>query len=246
MFVINFNKNTWYNVYRIGDYVKIVFKRLVAHMIDGFLITMIATLITSNSYINKDYKEYNKTYNEYESFVEKYEESKESLDDALEYESITDDEYDKKIEKLNKDYNEKTINYNYKIIKLSIVPTIINILLILLYFTVIQYYFNGKTLGKWIMKLKVVSNNNKNLNILNYLIRSLILNNVLINILNVIMILVLSKSNYIIYNNIIYIVSYAIEMSIIFMILFNKENKGLHDYIANTKVIYEGVEENEV
>lgn len=219
---------------------KIVVKRLIAHAIDIFIVSMISSLITSNTLINKDYKKYMDTYEEYEKIVDKYEADKGALQDALEYETIDQEEYDVKLEKLNENFDDDNVNYNYKLIKLSIVSTIVSMLIILLYFVVIQYYFNGQTVGKKIMKLRVVSNSSKKLNILNYLIRSLILNNVLINILSTIMVLVLSKSNYLIYNEIIYVVNYIIEMAIIFMMGFNKDNRGLQDYVANTKVIFEG------
>lgn len=224
---------------------KIMIKRFIAYVIDILLVTLIASLLTSNALINKDYKKYMDTYEEYEKVVDKYEEDKETLEEILEYETITEEEYNTKLEELNNSFNEYNIDYNYKLIKYSIISTIISILLTLLYFVVIQYYFNGKTLGKRIMNLRVVSNNDKKLNIFNYLFRSLILNSVLINILNIIMVIVLSKNNYLIYNEIIYVINYVIELSIIFMISFTKDNRGLHDYISNTKVIYEG-EINEV
>lgn len=219
---------------------KIVIKRFVAYAIDILIVSLISSLITSNTLINKDYKKYIETYEEYEEIVDKYEVDKGALDDALEYEAITDDEYDIKLEKLNETFDKDNVDYNYKLIKLSIVSTIVSILVILLYFVVIQYYFNGQTVGKKIMKLRVVSNSFKKLNILNYLIRSLILNSVLINTLSIIMVLVLSKSSYLIYNEIIYVVNYLVETAIIFMMGFTKDNRGLQDYVANTKVIYEG------
>ena len=219
---------------------KIVIKRFVAYAIDILIVSLISSLITSNTLINKDYKKYMDTYEEYETIVDKYEVDKGALEDALEYEAITDDEYDVKLEKLNDSFNKDNVNYNYKLIKLSVVATIVSMLVILLYFVVVQYYFNGQTIGKKIMKLRVVSNSDKKLNILNYLIRSLILNSVLINTLSIIMVLVLAKSNYLIYNEIIYVVNYVVEMAIIFMMGFTKDNRGLQDYVANTKVIYEG------
>ena len=224
---------------------KIVFKRVIAYMIDFLIVSALSTMITSNSYINKDYKNYINTYEEYETFYEEYEENEEALEEALEQEAITEEEYETKLEELNSSFDDKNIDYNYKLIKLSIVSTIISILVILLYFVVIQYYFNGQTLGKWIMKLRIVSNSDKKLNILNYLIRSLILNSVLVNILSIIFVLALSKDGYLIYNEISYIITNIIEMSIVFMMFFDKKNRGLHDYLSNTHVVWEG-EENEV
>jgi uncharacterized RDD family membrane protein YckC len=131
----------------------------------------------------------------------------------------------------------REIEYSYKLLKYSIIPTIVNLMCIMLYFIVMQFYFGGQTLGKKILKLKVVSNNNKKLSIVNFLIRSLVVNELIINILNVICLFVLSKGNYLTYNKIIYVVTYILEMAILFTIVFDKNNRGLHDYISNTKVI---------
>ena len=224
---------------------KTFIKRLVAYVIDITLVSIVSTVITSNSYINKDYNKYVTTYEEYNVFYEEYTDSIEELQENLENEKITQDEYDTKLEKLNETYDDKNISYNYKRIKFSVISTTIRILVRLLYFVVVQYYFNGQTLGKRVMKLRVVSNNGKKLNIFNYFLRSLILNGVLLNTLNIIFVLILSKNSFLIYNQIVYIINYFLEMSIIAMIVFEKNNRGLHDYVANTKVIVEG-EKNEV
>lgn len=223
---------------------KIVFKRVVAYMIDIIIVSLLTTFIISNPYINKDYKEYTKISNEYISYNEKYVDKIEKLNDNLEKNEITQNEYEKQENKINKEYEKKLIDYNYKLVKLSIISSIISVLIVLLYFVFIQNYFDGKTLGKWLMKLRVVSVKSK-LGILNLFLRSLIINSVFITILNIIFVMILSKNNYLIYNQISYIISYIVEMTTMIMILFNKNNRGLHDYIGNTKVILEG-ENNEV
>lgn len=219
---------------------KVIFKRVVAYMIDILLVAVLSNLITTNSYINKDYNKYVKVYEEYDNFYSEYEDSKEELEELLEDKELSEKEYEKNIDELNNLYNDKNIDYNYKLIKYSVISSIINILLTLLYFVVIQHYFNGQTLGKRIMKLRVVSCNGKGLNMVNYLIRCLILNNVFINVLSVIFILVLSKNSYLIYNEIVYVINYIIELAILFMIVYTKQNRGLHDYLGNSKVVWEG------
>lgn len=219
---------------------KIVFKRLIAYIIDIVIVSVVSTLITSNSYINKDYNKYIDTYDKYQKYSEHYQKNLKELDKSLDDEKTSEKEYEKKLNKLNNSFDEKSIDYNYKLIKLSIIPTIISILVILLYFVVIQFYMGGKTLGKKIVKLKVVSNNKKDLTIFNYFLRSLILNGVFFNSMSIVMVLVLSKNNYLIYNEIVYVINYILEMCIVFMMTFDKNNRGLHDYVANTKVIYEG------
>ena len=242
---------------------KIIIKRVAAYIIDIILVSIVSTLFTSNKYLNKDYEKYQNVYDSYVEETEIYNDYSTKLNNFFsdnkisksEYnklnelninkeltkfykdEKITKKEYDKLIEKLDKNYSNIQIDYSYKLIKYSIMPTIISLMCILLYFVVIQFYFDGRTLGKLLMNLKIVSNNDKKLTILNFFIRSLIVNEVFINILNIIFILVLTKNNYLVYNQIIYPITYILEMSIIATILFDKNNRGIHDYISNTKVI---------
>lgn len=246
---------------------KIVLKRIGAYLIDIILVSLVSTVLSSNVYINKDYKKYKETYDEYNikyeeyvnyySKLENYYEDKKISDkeykelikydeiyikDLINYyvdENIDKDEYENIVDNLNLEYSNEEINYSYKLLRYSLVPTIINLMCILLYFVVFQFYFNGKTLGKKIMKLKVVSNNENKLNIVNYLIRCLIVNEVFINIISLICLITLSKNNFISYNKIIYVITYILEMVILFMMVFEKNNRGLHDYISNTKVIEE-------
>lgn len=239
---------------------KTIFKRVVAYIIDMFLVSLVATMLTSNSYINKDYNKYTDIYDEYSKYSNNYNDFIATIEEFNDKDTITIEDLNTLIEEYpeyknyitNIDSKDKLNNikeevqnqyklveedYAYKLIKLSIIQKIISVLCILMYFVVIQYYLNGQTLGKKLMKLQVKSNNNKNLTILNYFIRSLILNEVVINVMNIICILVLSKSSYITYNQIIYFVTYIIEMTILFMIMFDKDNRGLHDYASNTRVI---------
>lgn len=244
---------------------KLVLKRVGAYLIDIILVSIIATFLSSNKYINKDYEKYTNIYNEYmekyESYNEYYEELEnlykdkeitqkeynklltyseeyiKELINSYEDKKITEEEYENILNKSNEEYSKMETNYSYKLLNCSIITTIISLMCILLYFVVIQFYFDGKTLGKKIMKLKVVSNNDKELGTFNYLIRSLIVNEVFINIINIILLIVLSKNNFLAYNKIIYVITYILEMAILFMIVFDKNNRGLHDYISNTKVI---------
>ena len=244
---------------------RIVLKRIGAYLIDIILVSLIATIISSNSYINKDYKKYKEVYDEYNNKYDEYSNYYTKLENYYEDEKISEKEYkklskskeiytkdlinyyeDKKIDKeeydniienLNLEYSNLETNYSYKLLKYSTVPTIINLMCVLLYFVVFQFYFDAKTLGKKVMKLKIVSNNTKKLNILNYLIRSLIVNEVFINLISLLCLIILSKNGYIAYNKIIYVITYILEMTILFTMVFDKDSRGLHDFISNTKVI---------
>ena len=53
---------------------------------------------------------------------------------------------------------------------------------------------NGQTLGKKIMKIQIVSSENKKLSMNNYLIRSLLVDSILMNIISIITILLMNKT----------------------------------------------------
>ena len=156
----------------------LTFKRVVAYIIDIIIVSLVSSLISANSYINKDYNKYMDTIDEYSKEYDNYKEKIESLKQELTDKKINEDSYNSQVNELDEEFKDKDINYNYKLVKLSIIT--------LFYFVVIQFYFNGKTLGKKIMKIKVLSNNGKNLTIFNFFIRCLLLNGVFINTLSII------------------------------------------------------------
>ena len=82
------------------------------------------------------------------------------------------------------------------------------------------------------MRLKI----NDNLSLPKYLLRTLILHNVLANSLKLIFVLTLNKGRYIIANDVIMVATFIIEVAIILTITLRKDNRGLHDLIVGSSV----------
>ncbi len=194
-----------------------VMKRVVAYFIDILLVTFAASMLASISYLNPQLKAYNDIYND--EYVKFYEEYKDNIKEI-------------KDEKLLEEYKNRLEDINYKLDRKNIYGATISILLTIIYFAIFQKYNNGQTLGKRIMKIKL-----SNMSIFKYLIRTIILHNVWINALKIILILILSKKNYILANNVLYVLALLIETTIIIMVSMRKDNKGLHDLIVGSKVI---------
>ena len=51
---------------------KIIIKRICAYFIDILLVSLVSTFISSNSYMNNDYKKYEKVYKNYNEQHELY------------------------------------------------------------------------------------------------------------------------------------------------------------------------------
>ena len=89
---------------------KIIFKRVLAYLIDIFVVTFISTLLVSNKYININYEKYQKIYENYNGEYKNYEETIESLTKFFNNNKISRKEYSK-ITKFSKKY--KTIVDKY-------------------------------------------------------------------------------------------------------------------------------------
>lgn len=137
------------------------------------------------------------------------------------------------------EYIEKTKDISYKLDYQNVPATVISITLYVLYFVVLQKYNNGQTLGKKFMKIKIISNNESELTLNNYLYRTLLLNGLLINIINLCLVLFLDKNSYFFVSLSLQLLQIVLLLVTMFMVLFKQDGRGLHDMVANTKVVME-------
>lgn len=184
-------------------------KRITAYLIDMTIVMLASSMLASISYINPQLDEYNKIYKEFNEIASKYSKNE-----------ITDEEY-----------NKLTIDYNYELEKNNIITMVISITTTILYFAIFQKYNNGQTLGKRIMKIKI-----DKLSLWRYLIRTIILYNVFFNLLKIILILIVSKENYILASNILYVGALMVETTTLVLINMRKDARGLHDLISGSHV----------
>ena len=188
------------------------YKRVLAYLVDIMIISFVSLLLTSFVPTSENYNKLNK-----------------------EFENLTTDYRNQEI--TMEEYLETGTDINYQLNKESIPQTVVSTVLSIIYFVVLTYFMNGETLGKKLMKIKIVSNNDKKLTMNNYLIRALVIDSVLMNILTILIILLFNKDIYLTsYNIISYVFSFVYIVSLA-MILFSKSGRGLQDILANTKVI---------
>ena len=188
------------------------FKRIIAFVIDIVIVSLVVSLI--NLLPLDPYKDkYKDTYEKYNEVVQK----------------STEDE--------KNDYKDEIIELNYEVYKYRTYSSMFSATALILYFGVLPLVMNGQTLGKKIMKLRVVSNNEKKLNFWKYLIRIVILNNIWLSLINVGAVYVVSGVKFYYVTYVISMLSSLIYMLNLIMVMFRKDNRGLHDMVAGTKVI---------
>ena len=201
-------------------------KRIIAFLIDIIIINIVTTPLINIKATNPYIDDYNKYYTEYTELIE----------------ATNNGEIDTNSD----EYKDQVIDLNYKIAKYKVINSSISVVSLIVYFVIIQYFLKGQTIGKKILKLRVVSNKDKELNIGHYFVRSLILNNIIFSIILIVGVYLFGKNGY---YNLSMVVSYLqlLVMSvIILMVVLRRDNRGLHDFLAGTKVISTEVINNEV
>ena len=222
---------------------KTKFKRIAAYMIDMIIVSVIVFGLSNIKQVNYQADNYDRVSKEYQNYVKKYEKVENNYNKAkndYKEKKINKKQYSDKKNEYNeykKDYEKKIKKYNYNISKNSVISTIISMAIVIAYFAIFQFSLGGQTLGKKIMKLRVVKAKEKELNIFNYLIRCAILNGVIVNLLLVIFVNTLDVNSFYMANYIVSNIQSIIEIVIIIMIFMTNDSRGLHDYIAGTKVI---------
>ena len=129
---------------------------------------------------------------------------------------------------------EETNEISYLLQKGTYLTTIVGIIVYILYFVVYQAYNNGQTLGKKVFKIRVLKTDNDVPSINMLIRRCLIPYGILVNFILAILILVLSKNTYNMFN-VILTNLHLIVLGITILTMLIKK-RGMHDYLANTKV----------
>ena len=188
-----------------------IIKRMIAYLFDILFVAILSSLIFSFTFKNSS-EEYQKTIEEYLSSVSKLGSADKIKDEDL-----------------------RKIAYKYA--KSTQTLEIISVSTTIIYFVFLQYFMNGQTLGKRILKIQVAQIKSKSLNPNMFILRETVLLALPLKIIDVICLINLNMNNYFKASNIINDLNTIIIIIIMGTIIFRKDNRGLHELISNTKVI---------
>lgn len=189
-------------------------QRLLAYLIDACIVLIISSMVTS-SFSTKKLESLQK---DLEEVVTNYTQGEISMDEYL----------------------EQTQDLSYEIEKSSTTINIVYVVISIGYFIVFQYLNKGQTLGKKLMKIRIVNQEEKEPNIIQMILRTCITNEILPKILIIVFVTFVSKNNFLSIYSVITVLTYAFIIITVFMILYRKDKLGLNDIIAKTKVVKEG------
>lgn len=186
-------------------------ERFSAYIIDIILISFVSGLLSFPFTSSKNYEKLSKEAN---TIAENYQKGK--------IDAIT--------------YLNQYMDINYDLSRETGASSILSIIVYVLYFIVFQYYNNGQTLGKRVMKIKMKSKDKDTLDMNNLVLRELFNNSILSSIL-ISVFLLIGKDVYGVGSTITSCVQFIYIMICALMISFRKDSRSLSDLIGKTKVI---------
>lgn len=241
-------------------------KRVLAYLIDMLVVTVFTMTFTEVKYLNPTYDEYNSSLDKvnelvngyaksYVTFLDYYSDNEISLEeyedlindnmfsnyfvDAYSDNSISEEEKDTIIDEVTKYYEDNVYTiYRDKELASWYYYTVY-IVSYLAYFVLFNIITNGATLGKKIMKLRIVSSDDTNAKWYQYLFRTVILFNLWLLLIEILIPYILSDTYFIRATYILSGVYSLLQAIIILTIVFRKDNRGLHDILSKTKVVEE-------
>ena len=186
-------------------------QRLVAFIIDMLFVTLVASLLSGPFIDTKKIQTYQK---QEQKIMEKYAKQEISAEDYI-------DSYEDVFYKLTRDTG---------------ILTLITILLEVIYFVVYQLANKGQTIGKKIMKIKVISEDG-DLDMNQMIYRSLLSSFILVNIITFMALLFTSKDVYFVIALFVQGIQYLLIFISIIMIINKNNGCAIHDKLAHTMVI---------
>lgn len=167
------------------------------------------------------------------------------------------------IEILNRELNGTTDQYFSKQINFSvyfnqtalifkdldearIMYSVINAVLIFIYFIFIPYFFDGKTLGKKILGIKTVRNDREYLSLKNLVVKNMIDTGLMYMLFSLMLIYILPGTSYFTFTLFLSIFQIGLMIASFVMIIKRKDKRGLNDILSGTKVIEDKIIEDNI
>lgn len=243
---------------------KIVF-RILAFALDIGVCSLIIFGLSLLDFINQNNVKINEYYSYVTQNREEYNDLLESMSKYFEDGMLSDEEnieisikypdYSEAFQdlKLNEDIKNREIesikdkvdelnvtisnNLVIEINKLNWVQTVISFVVYVLYFGVLQYFMKGQTPFKRIFRLKVVKKNGGKVSLISYIIRALLVSEIIISIVDLSLLFTLSNLKYITCNYWLMQFKYIYQMGFLVCMIVRDDMRSVHDLILGTEVI---------
>ena len=126
--------------------------------------------------------------------------------------------------------------------KENVIYNVTSVVVMLIYYVIVPVIFKA-TLGKYIMKLEIKHKDGKKLNLYNTFVRSCITEGMLYSLITIFLVQIVSSETYLINLIILGFIEFILVITSLFMILYKRDKRGLHDILSRSIVVDKEVKE---
>lgn len=235
-------------------------------MLDMLLCYFIILGLSFISFINPNKNNANKVMEYQSNLTRQYSELTEEYSSLFEDNKIDSDEYkdiytnfsyfgecfkdinideevseDKNKEILTSISNKYTDTYNkllYEINTYNRNIYIIDIVVFLLYFGILEYFLRGRSVGKLLFRLKTIDNNNpkKRIPLWKCLVKAILISETILLLVNIFIINIKDINTYMYVYKINSYVQYFYELAFLLVMVLRDDERSIHDLLLNTRI----------
>lgn len=132
--------------------------------------------------------------------------------------------------------------YLSNIDKENVIYNVTSVIILIVYYVIVPVIFKA-TLGKNIMKLEIKHKDGKKLNLYNTFVRSCITEGMLYSLITVFLVQIVSSKTYLLNLIILGFIEFILVITSLFMILYKRDKRGLHDILSRSIVVDKEVKE---
>ncbi len=240
--------------------------RILAFMLDMLLCYFIILGLSFISYINpskndanqvmeyqsnltRQYSELTENYNsffednkidsdEYKTLFTNYSYFSECFKDINIDEEVSEDKNKEILTNINNEYNDTYNKFVYQINTYNRNMYIIDIIVYILYFGILEFILHGKTVGKLLFRLKTVYNSNpkKDIPLWKYLIKAILISETIFLLVNIFIVNIKDINTYINIYKINSYIQYFYELAFIIVMILRDDERSIHDLLLNIRV----------
>lgn len=189
----------------------VFFQRLIAFIIDLMIVSILASIISIPFIDSKKIDDLNEKSVD---LVEKYSNKKVNTNE----------------------YVAEYINISYDLARESGPITIIELLVGISLYIILPLYYNGQTIGKKILKIRIKSDVGE-LTSNQLIFRAFIANSMLVNIISLFLMIFSSREIYFYCVGLFLLIQYIITFISIIMVMYTKNGLAIHDKLVHTRVV---------
>lgn len=124
----------------------------------------------------------------------------------------------------------------------NVIYNVTSVVIMLVYYVIVPVITKA-TLGKYIMKLEIKHKDSKKLNLYNTFVRSCITEGMLYSLITIFLVQIVSSETYLINLLILGFIEFILVITSLFMILYKRDKRGLHDILSKSIVVDKEVKE---